>query len=210
MARIYSPNEKHSCEYGVDFIHGAAAVPDADTATLAWFDARNYTIVAGSDTLSPWDLLPVEQLRIFAPYGGIDPAGMTKAQLVAAIETTLISLMKITIAKYDNIAFPEGVTVIDADTNKIDGGTKTTPTYESAAKIIELLPTQATATFANGVKATVAITTWADTTGYDTDKDGTGLSAKDYVFTATLGTVPTPFSAAGVTFTAKVNIGDGE
>lgn len=188
MARIYSPNENHSCDYGVDFIYGVASVPDANTKLIAWFTAKGYTVVAGSDTLSPWDLLPVEQLRIFAPYAGIDPAGMTKAQLVAAIETALISLMKIEITEFD--AIPD-----------VNGGTIADPVYADKNAVIAALPTSVTATFANGSKATVPVAAWVDTDTYNK-----GAAAK-YTFTATLGTIPTPFAnTANVTATVEVEV----
>lgn len=188
MARIYSPNEAHSCDYGVDFIYGVAAVPDAETITIAWFQDRGYTVVSGSDTLSPWDLLPVEQLRIFAPYAGITPTGMTKAQLVAAIETALITLMKIEITAFD--AIPD-----------IDGGTLAEPVFDDAAAVQEVLPDFVTATFANGSKATVPVTAWVDT-----DTFNAGVAGK-YTFTATLGDIPTPFAnTATVTATVEVEV----
>lgn len=188
MARIYSLNEAHSCDYGVDFIYGVAAVPDAETITIAWFQNRGYTVVSGSDTLSPWDLLPVEQLRIFAPYAGIDPAGKTKKQLVAAIETALITLMKIEITAFD--AIPD-----------IDGGTLAKPVFDDADAVKAVLPDFVTATFANGSKATVPVTAWADTDTYSK------LAAAKYTFTATLGDIPTPFAnTATVTATVKVEV----
>lgn len=188
MARVYSPNEKHSCDYGVDFIYGVAAVPDANTKLVAWFTAKGYTVVAGSDTLSPWDLLPVEQLRIFAPYAGIDPAGMTKAQLVAAIETALITLMKIEITEFD--AIPD-----------VNGGTSADPVYADKDEVIAALPDYVTATFENGSKATVPVTAWADTDTYNK------AAAAKYTFTATLGDIPLPFAnTANVTATVEVEV----
>lgn len=186
MARIYALNESHGCDYGVDFIHGAAAVPDANISLVNWFIHKGYIVVPGSDTLSPWDFLPVEQLRAFAPYAGIDPAGMAKATLVGAIETALITLMKIEIAKFDAIA-------------NIDGGTIADPVFADADAVKAVLPDYVTATFANGSKATVPVTAWADT---DTYNKGTAAS---YTFTATLGPIPTPFAnTASVTATVEV------
>jgi hypothetical protein len=188
MARIYSLNQSHSCDYGVDFINGVAAVPDADTKTLAWFTAHGYLVVPGTDTLSPWDLLTVEQLRIFAPYAGIDPSGMSKGVLVAAIETALITLMKIEITTFDEI--PD-----------IDGGTLADPVFADKDEVIAVLPEVVTATFANGSKATVPVTAWADT---DTYNKG---AAASYTFTATLGDIPLPFTVAlGVTATVEVEV----
>lgn len=188
MARIYSPNESHSCDYGVDFIFGVAAVPDADTNTIGWFQNKGYTVVSGSDTLSPWDMLPVEQLRIFAPYAGIDPTGMKKSALVAAIETALITLMKIEIIAFDTI--PD-----------IDGGTVAEPTFADADEVKAVLPDFVTATFENGSKATVPVEAWNDTDTYNA-----GVAGK-YTFTATLGEIPTPFAnTATVTATVEVEV----
>lgn len=188
MARVYSPNETHNCDYGFDFFHGAAAVPDADINSLNWFLHNGYTVVPGSDTLSPWDYLPVEQLRIFAPYAGIDPTGMTKQELVAAIETALITLMKIEITQFD--AIPD-----------IDGGTVADPVFDDAAAVIAVLPEFVTATFQGGAKATVPVTAWADTDTYNK------AAAGKYTFTATLGDIPTPFAnSAGVTATVEVEV----
>lgn len=188
MARIYSLNETHNCDYGVDFVNGVAAVPDANTALIAWFDDNGYSVVSGSDTLSPWDLLPAEQLRIFAPYAGINPAGLTKVQLVAAIETALISLMKIEITAFD--AIPD-----------ISGGTLAEPLFGDKDEVVAVLPTSVTATFANGSKATVPVTAWVDTDTYNK-----ALAGK-YTFTATLGAIPTPFAnTAAVTATVEVEV----
>lgn len=207
MARIYAPNEAHNVEFGVTFVNGVAMVPDANADLLDWFEHNGYEVVVGSDTLFIWDYLPGSMLRQFAPYAGITVNDdTTKKDLVEGLEAALFDLMKITIAAYDNIAFPEGVAVLDPDSNKIKGGPKATPIYESAAKIEELLPDQVTATFSNGIKATVDVSGWVDTDNYDTDKAGGGLTAKDYRFTATLGAVPLPFAAAGVTVVVKVNI----
>lgn len=187
MARVCSPNQSHSCDYAVDFFNGAAAVPDANTALLAWFTAKGYTVVAGSDTLSPWDYLSVAELARFVPYAGIDPTGMTKAQLVAAIETALITLMKIEITAFDAIA-------------DINGGTLAVPTYANAAAVQAILPDTVTATFANGSKATVPVTAWVDTDTYN-------KAAAKYTFTATLGTLPLPFAnTANVTATVEVEV----
>ena len=188
MSRIYSINPHHSCYYGVDFYNGAAAVPTADTALIAWFTAKGYTVVAGSDTLSPWDYLTIEQLAGFAPYAGINPAGMTKAALVTAIETALITLMKIEITAFDAIT-------------DVDGGTLAEPTYANAAAVIAALPTTVTATFAGGAKATVPVTTWVDTDTYNK------AAAAKYTFTATLGALPLPFAnTAVVTATVEVEV----
>ncbi len=188
MARIYALNENHNCDYGVDFINGVAAVPDANTKVIAWFTAHGYTVVTGSDSLSPWDLLPVEQLRIFAPYAGIDPAGMTKDVLVEAIETVLITLMKIEITAFDAIA-------------DVNGGTIEEPVFTDAAAVIAALPTTVTATFLGGAKATVPVTTWVDTDTYNK------AAAAKYTFTATLGTLPLPFAnTAAVTATVEVEV----
>lgn len=188
MSRIYSINPHHSCDYGVDFYNGAAAVPAANTALIAWFTAKGYTVVAGSDTLSPWDYLTIEQLADFAPFMGIVVAGKTKAQLVAAIETALITLMKIEITAFDAIA-------------DVAGGTTAAPVYANAAAVQAALPATVTATFAGGVKATVPVAAWVDTDTYNK------AAAAKYTFTATLGDLPLPFAnTAVVTATVEVEV----
>lgn len=188
MARIYAPNEQHTCDYGVDFINGVAAVPDADVDTINWFLHHNYAVVPGSDTLSPWDYLTVEQLRIFAPYVGIAPAGMTKRALVAGIEAALHSLMKIEITQFD--AIPD-----------IDGGTTAEPRFADKNEVIAALPTVVTATFLTGLKATVPVTGWTDTDTYNKTVAG------KYTFTATLGDIPLPFAnTANETATVEVEV----
>lgn len=186
MARIYAVNPDHTVDYGVDFINGAAAVPDANTTLINWFIAKGYTVVPGSDTLSPWDYLPLEHLQTFAPYAGIDPAGMDKATLVGAIETALISLMKIEITAFDAIP-------------NIAAGKAGAAIYADAAAVKAVLPDYVTATFTNGSKATVPVTAWADTDTYD------AAVAASYTFTATLGPIPTPFALkSGVAATVEV------
>lgn len=186
MARIYAVNPDHTVDYGVDFINGAAAVPDANTTLVNWFIAKGYTVVPGSDTLSPWDYLTLEQLQVFAPYAGITPAGMTKSALVAAIETALITLMKIEITAFDAIP-------------AIAAGKAGAAKYADAAAVKAVLPDYVTATFANGSKATVPVTAWTDTDTYN------AAVAASYTFTATLGSIPTPFAnTAGVTVAVEV------
>jgi len=188
MARIYSVNQHHNCDYGVDFINGVASVPDANAKLIAWFTAHGYTVVQGSDTLSPWDELSVEQLVVFAPYVGIDPTGMAKAALVTAIETALITLMKIEITEFDAIS-------------DVDGGTVADPAYADATAVQATLPTTVTATFEGGAKATVPVTAWVDTDTYDK------TTAAKYTFTATLGALPLPFAnTAAVTATVEVEV----
>jgi hypothetical protein len=189
MARVYSPNPKHSCDYGVDFIYGAATVPDAETYLINYFLHKGYLVVPGANLLSPWDLLPLEQLQIFAPYAGIDPTGMTKAALVAAIETALLTLMKIEITAFDAIP-------------AVDGGTVADPTYANAAAVQAVLPTEVLATFPNGSQAVVPVAAWVDTDTYNAAADAS------YTFTATLGALPLPFAnTAVVTATVEVVVG---
>lgn len=186
MARIYSDNEAHNCDYGIDFINGVAAVADSETALLAWLTAKGYTVVTGSNVLSNWDKMTTAELVVIAPYCGVDPAGKTKAQLVAAIETALITLMKIEITEFDAIA-------------NVDGGTVADPTYADANAVKAALPTTVTATFEDGVVATVPVSAWVDTDTYNAG------AAASYTFTATLGTLPKPFAnTAAVTATVEV------
>lgn len=190
MARIYSVNQNHSCDYGVDFINGTAAVPDTDVNTIAWFTGKGYTVVAGSSVLSPWDYLTVEQLKTFTPYIAYDSTGKTKKEIVAAIETALITLMKIEITEFDAIA-------------NIDGGDTETPVYADKDAVIAALPTTVYATISDGIVAAVPVTTWVDTDTYNK------AAAASYTFTATLGTLPLPFAnTAEVTATVEVVVGE--
>jgi hypothetical protein len=185
VAKIYSPNESHNCDYGVDFINGVAAVADANTKLIAWFTAKGYTVVAGTDTLTNWDKMTSAELAVIAPYMGIDPVGKTKAVLVAAIETALLTLMKIEITAFDAIA-------------DVAGGTVAVPTYANATAVKAALATTVVATIGGG-KATVPVTAWVDTDTYDK------TTAGKYTFTATLGALPLPYANTG-NHTATVEV----
>lgn len=189
MARIYSPNEDHNCDYGVDFFNGAAAVPDTETDILAWFTHKGYLVVPGVDVLSPWDYLQTSQLALFAPYGGINPAGMTKAALVAAIETQL-ALMKIEITAFNAI-------------DDVYAGTEGEAVYADAAAVIAALPTEV---FCDAGSAGITVTTWVETDTYNPAVAGS------YTFTATLGTLPVPYgnTAAGTATVEVVVAADTE
>jgi len=186
MARIYSENPNRNCDYGVDFFNGAAAVHDTNTPVLKWFEERGYTIKEGANVLSPWDYLTVEQLKSFAPYMQIDTTGLDKADLVAAIETTLITLMKLEITAFDPIP-------------SIDGGTTADPVYVDATEVKAALPETVTATLAPGISVTVPVTEWTDSDNYNAS------TADEYTFTAVLGAIPTPFANTG-SKTATVDV----
>ena len=189
MARIYSPNPGHSCDYGVDFINGVAAVSDDDAHLINYFTNKGYTVVAGSNKLSPWDYLTIEQLRVFAPYAGITPGDNPKHELIRLIETTLLTLMKIEIAAFDDI--PD-----------IDGGKAGDLTYADGDAVIAILPDFVTATFDNGLIATVPVTTWTNSDSY-----GSSSTAGKYTFTATLGDIPLPFTVAkNVNASVELNV----
>ncbi|PKM69174.1 MAG: hypothetical protein CVU95_00910 [Firmicutes bacterium HGW-Firmicutes-2] len=182
MARIYSPSQSHSCDYGVDFINGVAVVPDADTDVLAWFTSKGYTVVTGKDVLSPWDYLKAEELAMFSAYAGINPTGLTKLELVTQIESQL-ELMKIEITEF---------TAID----NVDGGTVAVPTYADAAAVIAALPVLVEC---DAGTVLVPVTTWVDTDTYDIETAGS------YTFTATIGTLPVPYANTGA-FTVTVEV----
>ena len=182
MARIYAPNESHNCDYGVDFYNGAAVVPDANTAVVAWFTAKGYTVVPLVDALSPWDYLKTEELAALAPYVGIAPTGMTKAALVAAIEGQLV-LMKVEITAFDAIP-------------NLAAGTVATPVYADAAAVKAVLPTSA---LCDAGTVAVPVAAWEDTDTYDK------TTAGSYTFTATLGTLPAPYANTGG-FTATIEV----
>jgi hypothetical protein len=182
MARIYAPNESHNCDYGVDFYNGAAAVPDANTALVAWFTAKGYTVVPAVDVLSPWDYLKTEELAALAPYVGVAPIGMTKAALVSAIEGQLL-LMKVEITAFDAIG-------------DVDAGTVAAPTYADAAAVKAVLPTTV---LCDAGTVGVPVAAWEDTDTYDK------TTAGSYTFTATLGTLPAPYANTG-SFTATIEV----
>lgn len=189
MARIYADNPDHNCDYAVDFVNGVAVVPAEQTVLIAWFTAKGYTIVQGSDTLSPWDKLTAAQIVEFAALCGIATAGKTKQELVAAIETALI-----TIAKYEIASF-------DALTAR-SAGTVAVPLFVDAAAVKAALPTRVKATLANGMIADVPVSAWVDTDTFNK------AAAASYTFTATLGALPVPYAntAAG-TATVEVVVG---
>jgi len=186
MARIYSDNPDHNCDYAVDFVNGVAAVPVSQAALIAWFTAQGYTVVQGSDTLSPWDELTFAQVVKIAAMCGITVTGETKQELVAAIETALI-----TIAKYE-------ITAFNAIAN-LSAGTVAVPKYTDAAAVKAALPARVKATLANGMIADVPVSAWVDTDTFN------NAAAGSYTFTATLGTIPTPYkNTAAVTATIEV------
>jgi len=182
MARIYSPNESHNCDYGVDFYNGAAAVPDANTTAVAWFTAKGYTVVPAVDVLSPWDYLKTEELVTFAPYVGIAPTGMTKAALVAAIEGQL-ELMKVEITSFTAIA-------------NVSAGTVAAPVYANATAVKAALPTSV---LCDAGTVAVPVEAWVDTDTFNK------AAAGSYTFTATLGTLPAPYANTG-SFTATIEV----
>lgn len=93
MARIYALNETHNCDYGVDFINGAAAVPNAKTDVVAWFTAKGYVIDATKDELGFWAKLTTAQLLEFATERTIAGASeMNKKELVLAIEAVIATI----------------------------------------------------------------------------------------------------------------------
>lgn len=186
MTRIYAPNTGYTTDHGVDFINGAAAVLDADIETIEWFQNNGFEIVAGSSVLSPWDRLTVEELNRFAPYASINTAGMTKGQIVTAIETALITLMNYEITAFDAIT-------------DLDGGSVATPTYANAAAVQAVLPAVVYATLAPGIVAAVPVTVWVDTDIYDK------TTAGSYTFTATLGALPTPYANTAAV-TAEIEV----
>jgi hypothetical protein len=185
MPRIYSPNPLHSCDYGVDFYNGAAAVPTASTGLIAWFTAKGYTIIQGSDTLAPWDYLTKEQVIEFAKYCGVTATG-TKQEMITLIEADVFS-----VAKYE-------ITAFDAIANK-SAGTVAAPVYADATAVKAALPTRVIATLSGGMVASIPVTAWVDTDTFNK------AAAGSYTFTATLGTIPKPYAnTAAVTATIEV------
>lgn len=185
MARIYSVNEEHTCDLGIDFVNGAAVVPDADAGLRAALVAKGYTVIAGKDALTTLDYLTATQLDALCLYLGIDPAGKAKSAIVVEMETQLTA-MKIEITAFTAIA-------------NVSAGTVAVPIFADAAAVIAVLPTHV---HCNAGSAEVPVTTWVDTDTFDK------TTAGSYTFTATLGTLPVPFAntAAG-TATVEVVVG---
>lgn len=185
MARVYSVNEDHTCDLGIDFINGAAVVPDADAGLRAALVAKGYTVVAGKDALTILDQLTAGQLDSLAAYVGVDPTGKTKAAVVVEIETQLTA-MKIEITVFTAIA-------------NVSAGTVAVPLFADAAAVKAALPTQV---HCDAGSVEVPVAAWVDT---DTFDKGT---AGSYTFTATLGALPAPYAntAAG-TATVEVVVG---
>lgn len=191
MARIYSDNPDHNYDAAVDFVKGVTALPNSETSILAWLTANGYTIVQGSDSLSPLDDLTFDQLVRFAAYCGVDATDKTKQQLVSAIETALITLAKYEIAAFDALA-------------AVSAGTVAAPLFADATAVKAALPTRVKATLSNGMVADVPVTAWVDTDEYAVAVAGS------YTFTATLGTIPTPYAnTAAVTAVVEVVLGAG-
>lgn len=87
MARIFSPVESHSCDYGVDFYNGVAVVPDEKTDVLRRFENKGYTVIEGNDEeLTEVEKLPSEVLKEMAGLLDLNQ-NATKAALLNMIET---------------------------------------------------------------------------------------------------------------------------
>jgi hypothetical protein len=187
MARIYSTDESHSCDYGIDFYNGAAAIPESESAVIAEFVEKGYAKVEGVDSLLPWDYLTKAQLIDFAKFAGIAITTQTKAKLVDEIEAALITLMAYEITAFDPIA-------------DVDAGKAGSAAYANAAAVKAVLPARVTAAV-DGKRVSVPVSVWVDTDTYNP------ASAAKYTFTATLGTVPQPFAnTAAATATVEVEV----
>lgn len=178
MARIYAINQNHNCDYGVDFFNGVAAIPDDNYIALHWLEEKGYEIVQGINKLMPWDYLTFEQLLEIAKYTSIVTTDMTKQELVAAIETELISKMYIDIKVFDEIPDINGGKVGDVE-------------YADATAVKAALPDTVKSTFADGLVVTVPVSAWVDTDTYNAGVAGS------YTFTANLGTLPSPLTNSG-------------
>lgn len=186
MARVYSPNENHSCDYGIDFDKGVAVIPDSETSLLAKFTAKGYTVKSGKDSLSMFDQLTSSELAQLAYFTGVLASGKTKAQLVEEIESQLGD-MKVEITSFNKIA-------------DVDAGSAGAANYADAAAVIAVLPT---VVFCDGGSVGVPVTAWVDTDTYDPDTAGS------YTFTATLGDLPVPYAnTEEVTATVEVVVSE--
>ena len=186
MARIYSVNENHTCDYGIDFYNGAAAVPNSDTKTIARFNKDGYTIVMDYDELQLWDYLNKEELIKLADFLRIDSTDLSKVEIVAAIENRIANDMAMNITGVETLA-------------NIDGGTIADPVYLDAEAVIAALPKTVECTYATDEKIDLEVT-WDDTDAYE-------VASGSYTFTGTI--IPKlPFgNAAGLEATVEVVIG---
>ena len=185
MSRIYSVDPHHNCDYGIDFINGAGVCPNEKVTALAELTAKGYTVIQGSDSLSPWDKLTKEQIVEFGAYCGVAVIG-TKQEIITLIEAALITL-----AKFEILAF-------DAIANR-SAGTVAAPIFADAAAVKASLPTRIKATLANGMIADVPVASWTDTDTFNK------AAAASYTFTAVLGAIPKPYAnSLGVVTTVEV------
>ena len=165
MARIYSLNENHNCDFGVDFFNGAAAVPNRDLKTINRFVLAGYTVVLDYDELQLWDYLNKEELVKLADFLRIDSTDLTKVEIVAAIENRIANDMAMNISDVEILA-------------DIDGGTIVAPVYLDAAAVIAALPKTVECTYASDEKIDLEVT-WNDTDAYE-------VASGSYTFTGTI------------------------
>jgi len=179
MPRIYSVNESHNCDFGVDFFNGVAAVSQLDTQSIAWFTAKGYKVLDGQDFLSFWDTLTVEQVTTIANAAGVTTEDKKKWEIVTGLETALKSVINMDINSFEALA-------------DINGGKVGAAAYTDAAAIIQDLPSKVMAELeTSGLKVEIPIDTWVDTDTYDK------TAAGSYTFTATLDTLPDPITNTG-------------
>lgn len=102
MPRIFAPNEDYNSNAGaVDFVNGAAAVPDTATEAIALFTAEGFSVDTNRNTLSPFDALKETKIREICAYAGVTVlAGDSKYQVIRKLEVGLsaISLGALTVA----------------------------------------------------------------------------------------------------------------
>jgi hypothetical protein len=165
MARIYSPNENHNCDFGVDFFNGAAAVPNSDLKTINRFALAGYTVVLDYDELQLWDYLPKLELIKLADFLKIDSTDLTKVEIVAAIENRIANDMAMNISDVEIL-------------ENIDGGTIVAPVYLDAEAVIAALPKTVECTYATDEKIDLEVT-WDDTDAYE-------VASGSYTFTGTI------------------------
>src|SRR5574344_1280009 len=88
MARVYATNEDYNAKhYDVDFYNGVAIIPDTAVNTLARLEANGYTVVTGSDELTPWDKLNSAELKEILTYLEVEDVDeLSKSELVQALQ----------------------------------------------------------------------------------------------------------------------------
>lgn len=137
--KVYSPNQNHSCDYGLDFYNGVAfTTSDGD---VAWAKAHGYYVDEVADTkLSTIDMLDVKTLKgICTDNTIVVPDGVGKREYALAVSASIDASISAT-------SFTTSITVTYAKADSTDSGTVPTETATGLGKEITIKePTDLTA-----------------------------------------------------------------